>query len=237
MAFPSPPVYPVGGGAIDLPRWCYGTMGAVYSEPPTGQQQTGWTAVPGQNYGQIPPYQWFNWWQLAVGEYTNYFNNCMNYISTGKYLIQQIVLNSITGGSLIITSATTLLFTNIAYTNVIGASPYDVTTGNFIAPVNGAYRFQFSLSMVPSPDSSPATLSIAGASTNPSTNLTQNNLLVPVAGSGGYTATADVYFFNVTAGDTLLFQYDRVGGGSVEVIFYNLPGPFFASNLTISWYP
>ena len=64
--------------SIDLPLWAYD--GGVYAEPPLSQRETGWIAIPGQNYGQIPPYQWANWLQYSVGEWLSYCNSTINYI-------------------------------------------------------------------------------------------------------------------------------------------------------------
>ena len=74
MGFPTVP-------SIDLPLWAYGG-GAVLTEPPGAQKSTGWTAVPGQNYGQIPPYQWQNWLNNSTGQWLNYANTALAYINT-----------------------------------------------------------------------------------------------------------------------------------------------------------
>lgn len=87
MTLPNPP-------NLDVPRWCY--QGGISQEPPLSQRQTGWTAVPGQNYGQIPPYQWENWLKFSAGEWINYLNlacpyGIFPYSTTQVYSIGSVV--------------------------------------------------------------------------------------------------------------------------------------------------
>ncbi len=73
MAFPTAP-------GTDIPLWAYAS-GASLVEPPASQMSSGWTAVPGQNYGQIPPYQWENWLKFSAGQWLQYSKNALAYLS------------------------------------------------------------------------------------------------------------------------------------------------------------
>jgi hypothetical protein len=75
MGFPTPP------SNLDLPLWAYGA-GAVLTEPSSTQMQTGWTAVPGQNYGQVPPYKWENWLKYSTGQWLSYAQQALGYLSS-----------------------------------------------------------------------------------------------------------------------------------------------------------
>lgn len=77
MTFPTPP-------AVDLPKWCY--SGGVYLEPPLSQRESGWVAVPGQNYAEPPPYQWVNWLSYSTGEWVEYLAAyALPYVAAGKF--------------------------------------------------------------------------------------------------------------------------------------------------------
>ena len=77
MAFPTPP-------PIDIPRWAY--VGGVYTEPPSSVRETGFTAVPGQNYAEPPPYQWINWLQYSDGEWIYYIAaSALPYLQQGNF--------------------------------------------------------------------------------------------------------------------------------------------------------
>lgn len=74
MSFPSSPT-------ITIPTWATAAS-AVYTSPPSSQMATGWVAIAGQNYAQIPPYQYENWIRLSTGTW-------IQYVSSGFAYMQQ----------------------------------------------------------------------------------------------------------------------------------------------------
>jgi hypothetical protein len=136
MPFPNPP-------SIDIPRWAY--SGGIFLEPSLLQRQTGWTVIPGQNVGQIPPYQWVNWLDYSTGEWINYIaTQWIPYAQTQAFS-SGVLLTTTTQT---ITTNNNLIFTTPTYFNFSGTA---WTTDTFTAQITGVHEISFSVQNLNTP--------------------------------------------------------------------------------------
>ena len=90
--------FPVAPSTSTLPKWATNNDAAI-TEPSSDKKGTGWTFFgPGVQYGEAPPFQWFNWLQFNTYNWINYLNDAANYIKAGNF-DNGVTLNSNAGVS------------------------------------------------------------------------------------------------------------------------------------------
>lgn len=129
MAFPNEPTDGpggVGGSPIPVPLWAETTTDKQAPKPE--RKDEGWVkAGLGLDYGEAPPFQWFNYLQFAYGRWISYVQSAFAYLKAGNFDNGVNVLN-----------AQNVKYYNSANTYSIGlaASPFLTATSNYFLPVS-----------------------------------------------------------------------------------------------------
>lgn len=226
MALPTPPT-------IDLPLWAYGG-GAVLTEPPSGQRSTGWTAVPGQNYGQIPPYQWQNWLNNSAGQWLNYTYTALQFVSSNYISTVNVQTFSFTGSPQSYVPSPNMLFCVVEAIAGGGGGGTALNNGTNISIGSGgggggyinafATAAQIGVSQV-------VTVGAGGTSDN-NGNSTSVGSIIATGGNGGNNFMAEF-------GNTVEIPGGDGGNGSSSLPHYYTVagGPGFPAVLlpTIGW--
>lgn len=175
MAFPTPPINPNTSTTLAIPQWCINSSGnKVDPELLQDVINYGWTNVSGQNYGQIPPYQWVNWTGFQVGQWLNFL--CGTPTSSSKGAIFYLAAGNFDNGVNILGHNTLRFF------NTTDTTGFSV---GFFAPAGLSQNFTYQLpSNLPNNDGiSLVSDTLGNLSFN--TNVSVLNLTFLGAQSGG----------------------------------------------------
>ena len=197
MPYPDPP-------SIDIPRWAY--SGGTYTEPNLTKRQLGWVAVPGQNYGEIPPYQWMNWLQYSTGEWINYFNDAINYIENGSTQPRRAVIWNDAGANVSPAGGVLLPFDSVNYFNTL-TTPWNTSTNTFTVPEASNYYITTNIFFQTTGSSSSGLIIYFKVN-----GLDIYYLFATGSFPTSGVVSANVYFPGLTAGITIQFFASSLGG-------------------------
>lgn len=139
MTFPTPPVVPI-------PLWAETTPNKEM--PPNERKNIGWRpGGEGVDYGEAPPFQWFNYLQYSYGRWITYANDCINYIKNGNIGQRLILLttnafyvDTISGDLIQLPLATAI--------NYPTSAPWNPATRLFTAPESTMYKISMTIPII-----------------------------------------------------------------------------------------